>query len=264
MFQTNVQNLNGVRIGSGKLEAQAWPGSFVDMTNIGVLEGATMTLKRTVATITPDNSPEIPVRVTVTGATIEATLKEWTLDILELLGLGTVTETADTPVSGATTTILSGNWSYQQFIPVTSENSASITGVSAATNGPLVEDTDYIVVTTDAGVTGIIVLDSTTVTTESQNLTVTYGYTPVAAKEMKFGGGTAPTYISVKFTNTNPSGKQYYYKFYKAVLTGDFKHATTKDSDGEAAGVPITIQAYWDVTRDTGDEVMAIGDQQAV
>lgn len=265
VYQTEVQDVDAIRLGSCKIEAEAWPGDFLSMTDLGILEGAALKLKRTSKSIVPDNAPEVPLGMDVEGVEITATLLEWTLETLELMGLGTVVDTAGTPVSGATTDIASGAWEYQKFIPVTAENLASITGVSGSANGALVEDDDYIVVTTPEGETGIIVIDSTTVTTEAQILTVTYGYTPVASKGIKIGGGhQAPTYITVKLTNLNASSKAFSYKVYKVQLTSEFAHTFPADKDGKPAGLPVTLTGFVDVTRDADDNLMSIDDEQAV
>lgn len=264
-FQTSVQNQNAIPLGSCKLEIENWPGDFLDMVDVGILSGAVLTIARKTTTITPDNAPEIPVEVRVTGGTVKATLLEWSLDTLEKLGVGTVVSVAGTPVSGATKAVAAGAWSYGEFIPVTDEPSAAITGVSGGTDGPLVENTDYIVVTTAEGATGIIVIDSATVTTEDQAVTVTYGYTPIASKSITLGGvGAAPVYVACRLTNTNAAGKQRGYRLYKAQFSADIEHTYNSDDEAKPSGLPITLTVYVDYSRAENDQVVGLFDEQAV
>ena len=82
-----------------------------------------------------------------------------------------------TLVSGATHTIPSG-FSYNKayILPFKNASGAqpTISSVSGATDGALVEGTDYIIQSTDtAGVFAVVILDSITVTTTAQASTVT-------------------------------------------------------------------------------------------
>ena len=264
-YQTNVQNPAAIRIGSCKLDVEDYPGTFVSMTDVGILKGAKLTVNRESITIQPDNAPEVDVSDQITGAEVTATLHEWTLATLEKLGLGTVTATTTNPVSGQTLVVASGAWDYSTFIPVTDQPSATIASVAGSTNPTLVAGTDYHVITDDEGVTGIVVLDSQTVTTAAQALTITYGYTPIASKTINLGGkGTTPKYIAVQMTNTNAAGKKYRYRLFKVKLSSNFEHTFTADASGEPAGIPITLTARPDPTLDEAENVIQIYDEQAV
>jgi len=264
-FQTSVQNPAAIRIGSCKLEVEDHPGSFADMIDVGILKGTKLVLNRQTITIQPDNAPEVEVSDQIVGAEVTATLHEWTLATLEKLGLGTVTTVTATPVSGKTLVVASGAWDYSKFIPVTDQPSATVASVSGSVDGALASGTDYHVVTNTAGVTGIVVLDSTKLTTESQVLTITYGYTPIASKSITLGGkGLTPKYIAVQMTNTNAAGKKYRYRLFKARLTSNFEHTFTADAGGEPAGIPITLTARPDPALPDDENVIQIYDEQAV
>ena len=264
-FQTSVQNPAAIRLGSCKLEVEDYPGEFASMTDVGILKGAKLTVNRESITIQPDNAPEVDVSDQITGAEVTATLHEWTLATLEKLGLGTVTTVTAAPVNGQTLNVASGAWDFSTFIPVTDQPSASIASVVGSTNPSLVAGTDYHVITDDEGVTGIIVLDTATVTTTTQVLTITYGYTPIASKIIKLGGkGSIPKYIAVQMTNTNAAGKKYRYRLFKAKLSSNFEHTFTADASGEPAGIPITLTARPDPTLPDDENVIQIYDEQAV
>jgi hypothetical protein len=264
-FQTSVQNPAAIRLGSCKLEVEDHPGAFASMTDVGILKGAKLTVNRESITIQPDNAPEVDVSDQITGAEVTATLHEWTLATLEKLGLGTVTTVTTAPVSGQTLNVASGAWDFSTFIPVTDQPSASIASVVGSTNPSLAAGTDYHVITDDEGVTGIVVLDSDTVTTDAQVLTITYGYTPIASKTIKLGGkGSTPAYIAVQMTNTNAAGKKYRYRLFKVKLSSNFEHTFTSDAGGEPAGIPIVLTARPDPTLDDEENVIQIYDEQAV
>jgi len=264
-YQTNVQNPAAIRIGSCKIEVEDYPGAFADMVDVGILKGAKLTVNRQSITIQPDNAPEVDVADQITGAEVTATLHEWTLETLEKLGLGTVTTVTATPVSGQTLNVASGAWDYSTFIPVTDQPSATIASVAGSTDPTLVAGTDYHVITDDEGVTGIVVLDSGTVTTTAQALTITYGYTPIESKTIKLGGkGSTPKYIAVQLTNTNAAGKKYRYRLFRAKLSSNFEHTFTADASGEPAGIPITLTARPDPALPDDENVIQIYDEQAV
>lgn len=264
-FQTSVQNSDAIRLGSCKLEVEDHPGSFVSMTDVGILKGAKLTLNYQRVTFLPDNAPEVDVADQITGAEVTATLHEWTLATLEKLGIGTVTTETGAPVSGKVLNIASGAWGYSQFIPVTDQPSATIASVAGSTDSTLVAGTDYHVITDDEGVTGIVVLDTEKLTTTSQVLTITYGYTPVESQTIKLGGkGATPKYIAVQLTNTNAAGKKYRYRLFRAKLSSNFEHTFTADASGEPAGIPIVLTARPDPTLDEAENVIQIYDEQAV
>ena len=261
-FQTSVQNSDAIRLGSCKLEVEDHPGSFVSMTDVGILKGAKLTLNYQRVTFLPDNAPEVDVTDQITGAEVTATLHEWTLSTLELLGLGTVTAENGTPVSGKTLTIAAGAWEDDKFIAVTEQPSGVVTKVEEGVT-ELMLDADYIVMTDANGVTGIVVTRKPALPAAA--LTITYGYTPNVSKSITLGGkGASPKFVAVQMTNTNAAGKKYRYRLFKAKLSSNFEHTFTADASGEPAGIPITLTARPDPTLDDEENVIQIYDEQAV
>lgn len=264
-YQTDVQRSEAIRLGSCKLEIEDRPATFADMVNVGVLKGAGLEILTQRITFQPDNAPEVDVVDQITGAEVTATLHEWTLDTLAKLGLGTVTTETGDPVSGKVLNVASGAWDYSTFIPVTDQPIATIASVSGSEDSTLTLDTDYMVITDEKGVTGIIVLESVNLTTTAQVLTITYGYTPIVSKAITLGGkGSSPKYVGVQLTNVNAAGKKYRYRMFMAKLSSNFKHTFTADSGGEPAGIPITLTARPDPTLPDDENVIQIYDEQAV
>ena len=261
-FQTSVQNSDAIRLGSCKLEVEDHPGSFVSMTDVGILKGAKLTINYQRVTFLPDNAPEVDVTDQITGAEVTATLHEWTLATLEKLGLGTVASVPASSVSGQTLTIAAGAWTKDTFIAVTPEPVGVVATVKEG-DSALTLATDYVVATDTNGVTGIVVTKMPA--SPAKALTITYGYTPIASKTIKLGGkGSTPKYIAVRMTNTNAAGKKYRYRLFKAKLSSNFEHTFTADASGEPAGIPITLTARPDPTLPDDENVIQIYDEQAV
>lgn len=116
---------------------------------------------------------------------------------LEVLfkGLVSRTTTAGSIVNNYSQVEASGAWAYNTFIPFdfqdgdgTAPNVDSVTG---GTNGALTVNVDYIIVQHDDGRWGIMVLDSSTVTTLNQTITIQFDYTPATSQTIT--GGTNQT-----------------------------------------------------------------------
>ena len=108
-------------------------------------------------------------------------------DALGILYGKTVNNTAGSLVSGATQVKASGSWGYNDPFVIENQNGdgtqLTINSVTGGTDGALVANTDYFVGQNAAGDTVVTVIDSATVTTESQTITVDYDYTPNASQE---------------------------------------------------------------------------------
>lgn len=112
------------------------------------------------------------------------------VDLLaQFLGLS-VENVAGTPVVWANQVESSWTWNYNAPFKIENQNGdgslVSITSVTGSVDGGLVANTDYFVWQNSAGETVITVIDSATVTTETQNLTIVYDYTPNAAKNISY------------------------------------------------------------------------------
>ncbi len=114
-------------------------------------------------------------------------LENFDRDLINKLLWGTIENVAWTIVNNFSQEVASGDWNYNKFIPLTNQNGdgSAITpdSVTAGTDGALVLDTDYFLTDVD-GVKGIMIIDSTTVTTEAQTITIVYDYTPNASEKI--------------------------------------------------------------------------------
>lgn len=208
-----TETTSQVLYGAVKIEVSA-TSDFAAPVDIGAANGVKFTEELKISTLETDNAVDRDA-VTEQKAMIEweqiEVLNESALAIMR----GDLDDIVNTPgalVTGASQTITSGDWVYNQFTPITHQNgdgsTISITTVTASTNGVLVAGTDYFKVKNEDGVYGIIVVDSATVTTEAQNIVIIYNYTPNASTAYYTGGGTSdvPTFY-VRLTNEDEDGK---------------------------------------------------------
>lgn len=166
--------------------------------DIGLLAGgSTLTHNFTKETINGGNKAKIIDRVKdQTVALAPSALWSQDLEVFQKLGGGLYTRTAvaGSIVNNATQAVASGAWAYNKFIKITNQNynggAITVDSVTGATDGLLVADTDYYVGQNDKGEYGVFIIDSATVTTLSQIMTIQYDYTPAASSYITAGTST--------------------------------------------------------------------------
>lgn len=208
-MQTNIQELNTIRQGSARVLIGDDFGSLVD---IGALRNLVFTSLSENQEIEFDNTQSL--KKFVKGKTVQVAfdLAEINFDNLKVFddGLVNLTTTAGTPVSNATQTKLQGSWSFETFFPITNQNgdgsALNVDSVTGSTDGALVVDVDFHLVVVN-GVYGIVVHDTTDVTTEAQNIVIQYDYTPNASKKITFNDLGAKTLKVLRLVNTDVDGK---------------------------------------------------------
>lgn len=164
-------------------------------SNIGTFAGGvTLTHNFTKSEVEVGNNDRPCSKVTSqTMAVAPTALLTYDLNLISKLGGGlyTYTAVAGTPVSGAEQVVASGAWGYNDFILIENQNynlgAITINSVTGGTDGALVADTDYFVGTNERGEYGIFIIDSATVTTLSQTMTIDYDYTPSTGKKITSG-----------------------------------------------------------------------------
>lgn len=126
----------------------------------------------------------------MTVALTPSDLLSWDLEAIQQSsgGLFNLENVAGTPVAGATQVISSG-WVKNTFYSIENQNGdatvPTINSVTGSVDGALTVDTEYIVVKQGSEGWGIILLDA--ITTDAQNITIDYDYTPSAGKIMTAG-----------------------------------------------------------------------------
>lgn len=169
------------------------------LINMGSLRNVVFTGEIIQIKIDSDNNGTILNKARINGAISAEWLEAGDMDnVAEVFkGLVTAASVAGTPVAGASQVVASGSWNYNVMIIIANQNGdqtqPTINSVTLGTDGAIVLNTDYMVVK-DAGTNewGIIIIDSATVTTESQTVTINYDYTPAASKTLT-GGASMQT-----------------------------------------------------------------------
>lgn len=182
------------------------------------------------------------------------------LDFLAAIsgGLFKVTNTVGTLVPSATLSVTSGNWAYNKFILLPGQNATGAKQTIASVVGsvntdPFVNGTDYDQVFFPEVGWGIIISDSSYVTTLSQSIVVTYAYTPAGVKKMSMGGAKHIEPLEIKFETENSAGKIVTYNFYKCFPSGNMGHGFSPENSAEPATIDLTFTAKCDTTRSGTD-----------
>jgi len=267
MAQTIVQDSTTIRFGSGKLEVGDAVGGLV---NLGAMRAVKFTEEFDKISIMSDNAGEIYAGIRNHKAIVEGELMEINLTNLNNIrgGIDTYATVVGDAVTGHSEVIAVG-WKYDKFIELPHQNATlakpTITSVTGSTNDALVANTDYFIVQ-DAGTSmwGIVVIDSNTVTTENQTLTIVYNYTPAAAKTLTTGGKLTISPKVVRITNTDANGKIFRITVYKATNAQGITLELVADDSEDPNVIPIKLEGVLDVSRNAGDQLFEIYDTQNV
>lgn len=263
MAQT-VSNGKLRRIGSAKVEVAAY-GSDT-WYDLGLGKGIKFTENMVTSETFPDNGDSLGMVIDEQSATISMQVWEPDLAVFNIArgSIDNLTTTAASIVSGHTQSIASGAWAYNQFIVMDGQNgngnAPTLDGtipVVGSVDGTLTEVTDFDLVKV-SGKWGIIVKDSTAVTTAAQVLTFKYSYTPAASYSLSTGGTDIPGWLKVRLTNVT-SGKAMVINFYKCQNTKGFDLPFGADNKkGEPVGWAMEFKAVNDTTRDVKDRLYKI------
>ncbi|MFA6315513.1 MAG: hypothetical protein WC648_04065 [Candidatus Paceibacterota bacterium] len=218
MTQTIVQKIDAIRYGSTKVEI----GLTLDgLINIGAIRGMKFEHKGENVEIEFDNVDPIKYFKQGDRASFTFTAYETDLTTLSITDGGSVeiTTTAGTLVTGETQTAASGTWDYLQFIELDNQNYSDVVAgsyvltapfvatVSGSVDGLLTQNDDWYEVLNGAeDKWGVMIKDTSAVTTAGQLLTIVYDYKPLASKTVTFNSfGRKDTYYA-RVTNTDSEG----------------------------------------------------------
>lgn len=256
-YKSEISVLRGACVFSARPYGSS--GAFVEF---GALDGCKITENLAISTEETQNIADRDALSDQT-ATIETVVFETQYEALrEILrnGLDLITNVPGTPVVGGAQSIVSGSWSFLQFIPFIYENASgavptNIT-VTGSVDGLLVDGTDYIVSFVDGLGWGIQIIDSVTVTTEVQDIDLTMDYTPSVAREITSGGITVLPIFELKIENKYADDKNVEWLFYYCQLgNGDELEFKKYNDDDTRISAPMTINAKLDSSRSAGDQL---------
>lgn len=243
--QTTIQDSEAVRQGSVRVLIGP---DFNNLVDVGALREPSFTFMIENQEIPFDNTREM--RKFVQGKKVQATfdLCEINLENLQTLDSGHInyTTVAGTLVSGATQQVVDGDWSYNDFIKIENQNhdgsAITVNSVTGATDGALTEGTDFYVGTNEHGDYGIFVIDSTAVTTESQNLTIDYDYTPAESKKLTFNEDGTKSENVMRIVNTDNNGDEFRLDIEKGTNFTPMSIDFAADDEDDVAVLPIDFQ----------------------
>jgi len=247
MAQTTIQKEKAIRKGSVRVLVG---DNFSSLTDIGAIRDPKLVSLVEQQEISFDNVNNL--RQFAEGAKVQFEFLLTEINLTNLAkfdkGLVSVESVAGAPVAGATQTVFDGSWEYNQFVKLANQNgdgtSPTVNSVTGATNGLLVSETDYFVGQNNAGDWGIFVIDSATVTTESQNLVINYDYTPSASKKITFTQLGTKELIVMRLTNTDADGKVFKIDVEDVTNVEAPSIDFAGDDEADIATVPMKLQGY--------------------
>jgi hypothetical protein len=180
-------------------------------------------------------------------------------------GAATITSEDGTPVSAEDEVIASGDWSFEQFVPFEKYNGdgtePTINSVTGSVDGALVEDTDYYIVKNEEARWGIIILDSATVTTEEQDITVNKDYTPAASKTLDMGNASAELVTKIVELSKTIGGKLFRARLWSATNEAGLTLSFPDSAGDDPASIPISVVGGLDTDRASGKQLIEIYDE---
>jgi hypothetical protein len=211
------------------------------------------------------------IRDEISKETIEITVSSGQVLNLELIedltgGLYTYETVAGTPVSGATQTLTSGKWNLESAYLFENQNgdgtAPTVSSVVGATDGTLAS-TDYDLVKLEGAGWSIVLKTGGNITTESQDITITYDYTPAQKRILKRGGMKVIHPIELAFQTIAPNqdtGQDEFitFYFYRASSDGNLGHGFSPETSSEPISMDLKFTAFPDVNRPIGDQLYSV------
>jgi len=180
-------------------------------------------------------------------------------------GAVTVNPIAAAPVPGAVQVVASGAWGYNDFIPIEHQNGAgtiiTINSVTGSVDGVLVAETDYFEGQNELGIWGIFIINSVTVTTEVQNITINYDYTPNAAYQLLMGEAYAELVAKIVEFSKTIDGKNFWARLWSVTNSAGLTLSFLDSAGDEPQSLPVTLAGGLDTARAAGEQLIEIYDE---
>jgi hypothetical protein len=244
-------NDDALLIESGNLWVGDDAGSLVDM---GALRNIRFTSEQVSNVINSDNRGEILRKVSMPGRIEAELLEPGDVDTLENIFKGIVTKgsVAATPVAGDTQALASPFVpnTFYEFENQQADGTVPTTiSLAGATDGALTLDDDYhIIQNPNTGKWGVIlntVAGGGALSTLSQVVTITYSYTPAAAKTVVCGTSqtATPRYVKIIAPSEDDSNKTREITFESALASSPMLLPFTEvESAGDVGVMPVIFE----------------------
>lgn len=210
MRQTSIQDADAIRKGSVRVLVGE---DFDTLVDIGALRTPAVSLLAEAQRVEFENANGLDYYVKGDRIQVTFDLAEINFDTIAVLdaGMVSVTTVAGVLVEGAIQLVVAGNWLFNKFIKITNQNgdasAITVNSVTGGTDGLLTNEDDYYVGQNENGEYGIFIKDTVDVTTENQNLTIDYDYTPNASKKITTSNSGKKTLKVMRIINENNDGK---------------------------------------------------------
>ncbi|RXG66002.1 hypothetical protein ES695_05160 [Candidatus Atribacteria bacterium 1244-E10-H5-B2] len=274
--QTVVKKENSIRFGSGKFEVSN--DDWATSKDLGAMRNVIFEETWDALIVDSDNAGEVQEGIRNQKAALVGDLMELDLEKLNIMrgGIDVFTEPAGTPVTDYSQVVLMGSWLFNVFIPFDKQNGdgskITPTPVTGSVDGALELNVDYDIVKDSSGRWGITITERTgeepswigKVTTEAQNVTIVYDYTPSAHKLLTSGGLFKMTPAQARITNVNEAGKNLVITLFKANSVNGITIALQPDEGEDAAVCPIRIEGTRKPDLPAGEQLFKIEDFQNV
>jgi hypothetical protein len=258
-----TETASQVLTGAVKIEVSA-SANMAGAVDIGAANGVKYTEEMKVSTLENDNAVDRDI-VTEQKGMIEFEQTQMLNEAARAImrgSLDTIVTNAGSAVPAATQLVVSGTWDFNEFIEFANQNGdgtiITVGSVVGATDGALVAETDYFVTLNPDGKYGIIIIDSTDVTTIAQNVTITYAYTPNASVDYYTGGMSELPFFYVRLTNENEDGDTVVWLTTGKcnLAKGDEIVFKKYNADDPRVPIPVSIQVRQDISLATGRQLM--------
>jgi hypothetical protein len=212
MPQTSIQKQSSIRFGSTKLEVGA---DTLSLVNLGALRGMSFNQKVENVVIPFDNTENIKKFKKGLTASFTFQLAEFDMTTYSIIddGLVILGTTAGVLVPGAEQVVLDGAWSFNSPVIIENQNGdgtvITVNSVTGSVDGVLAAGDDYFVGLDGQGNSVVTIVDGTNATTEAQDLTIDYDYTPNASKDVTFNDFGTKVEKVARITNTDENGKRF-------------------------------------------------------
>lgn len=248
----------------GDIEVGADVGSLVD---IGSVRNVRFTGRQERVQIESDNNGTIINKARIIGVIDFDWLEPGHMPNMEELFKGLVTRTtvAGSIVNNATQVVAAGEWNYNVFIEFTNQDADGtapvVDSVTLGTNGAIVLNTDYMLVKdAGSGRWGIIIIDSATVTTENQSVTIQTDYTPAASQVLTGGSSQTATarYVRITGPSEDDAAVTRTITIDLAVASSDMLIPFVNvQNSGDVGVMPVTLEGQKGSTWTITDEINA-------
>lgn len=284
MFQTVVQNLKTIKIGSAIIEI----GPDLDsLTNLGLASDIEFEENFALTVLKPDSGPEIPIGIDEHYATIKFNLHEINIPNLQMLrgGIDNITKTAGAVhhiiaeshiLTGTTPLRLNFRNSFDTLVNIKRVASPLMTLSSSdpflldsadpyqlcASKTVAVVNEDYIASVDHAGYT-CIARTSESRLVSGEEVLISYDYTIQGNYLLTTGGLYTPSSRTIRLTNIDSNGLRYRLIIYNSMIQDGLTFKFPSDNKGDFLNTPFEFKGLPDLSRTAGDQLYSIYDEQS-